>query len=205
MNKRIQEQAKNINWQDTTAVQRFYETNEVYFDNYNSLTDPDEIEDVINMKSHYLAALLAKDNYTYGLLIANHIDLLLKRIKEKSSNHRYLNERNDFHKGALLGHSKKYKESYDIFQKLREINPDNGVYKNWITDLKKNLLTAKLQIISYIGLAMVFADILSELLFDYDFDRRIVISGFVLAILPWLIPAGLKIIRKPKTAPNQGA
>ena len=202
MIEKIREQAKSINWTDSSAVQGFYESNRLYFDNYSLLTEQNEIEDVVNMKSHHLASLLEKGNYTDGLLIADHIDFLLKRIEGKSNNYIHLNERNNFHKGALLGHSKKYKESYVIFQKLREINPDNNLYKHWVADLRLNILTSKIQIISYVGLAVVIADILSGLLFDYDFDRRIVILGFVLAIIPWLIPPALKQIRKSRTAHN---
>ena len=51
------------------------------------------------------------------------------------------------------------------------------------SQMKTNLLSQKLRIVGYIGLAMVFGDIISGLAFNYDFDKRIVLIGFILILL----------------------
>lgn len=55
----IREKASQFDWQNHDAVIDFYEDNLLFFDNYKTLEELDTIIDVINMKSHYIGALIS--------------------------------------------------------------------------------------------------------------------------------------------------
>ncbi|MBC8486298.1 MAG: hypothetical protein H8D45_09700 [Bacteroidetes bacterium] len=94
-----------------------------------------------------------------------------------------MNIENKFHSGVLNGYLKNHKFSFEVFSELIKIDPENDLYRNWYSQMKTNLLSQKLRIVGYIGLAMVFGDIISGLAFNYDFDKRIVLIGFILILL----------------------
>jgi len=196
----IRDKARQFNWSDIDAVIDFYEDNQLYFDNYEVLSDIETIIDLIGMKSHYIGALISKKRYNKALSYITHIDYLLDKIKGKSGKYERLRIRNQFHKGVILGYLKKYRQSFDIFSKLFKLDPENDLYKDWYVQMKTNLLNKRMRILGYAGLAIVFGDIISGLGFNYDFDKRLVLFGFVLLLLSWLIPTGVKYFNKRKVS-----
>lgn len=198
----IREKASQFDWQNIDAVIDFYEDNLLFFDNYKILNELDTIIDVINMKSHYIGALILKHRYKKAQTHISQIDYLLESIKEKSVQYEKLRIRNLFQKGVIYGYLKLYKPSYEIFTQLKEIDPENDLYKDWYVQMKTNLLYKKIQIIGFIGLAIVFGDIISGLAFNYDFDNRIVLFGFILLLLSYLIPVSFKYLNKKNVTKN---
>ena len=49
----IEEQLNNIDWKNHTQVIDFYESNLVYFENYQFINDQEKISDFIDIKLHY--------------------------------------------------------------------------------------------------------------------------------------------------------
>jgi tetratricopeptide (TPR) repeat protein len=194
----IREKARRFDWNNPDAVIDFYEDNQLYFDNYEILEDIDTIIDVIDMKSHYMGALISKKRYNKALSYIDHIDFLLNKIKDNSGEYERLKIRNQFHKGVILGYLKKYRQSFDIFSKLLKLDPENDLYKDWYVQMKTNLLYNRMRILGLGGLAIVFGDIIAGLGFNYNFDNRFVLFGFILLLLSWLIPTGMKYLNKRK-------
>jgi hypothetical protein len=198
MNENIRKEARKVNWQDYESILNFYETNQLYFDNYKLIKEEKNIVDIIQMKSRYIEALISKKRYTKALKTVEHNAFLLKEIDGESELYDKMNTDNMFQYGALNGWLKHYRLSYDTFSKLVKIDLENDLYKGWHSQLKTNLLYNKFRIVSYVGLALVLGDIICGLAFNYDFPRKIVLLGFILLLASWLLPQVMKYLNKRK-------
>ena len=196
MIEKIRNEGYKVDWNDTESISRFYEKNYIFFDNYTKLKSEKDIIDVIQMKAHYISALISKKRYSEALKIVKHTDFLLDKLDRKSEQFQKLQVENKFYSGVLNGYLKNYKASYKIFTELIKIDPKNELYQDWVLQMKTNVLSEKFRVIGYIGLAIVFGDIISGLVFNYDFDKKIVLAGFLLILLSWLLPQGMKILNK---------
>jgi len=58
MNSSIREEALKINWQKMEEVINFYESNQLYFNNYKTISSPDSIIEIIQIKQRYIEALV---------------------------------------------------------------------------------------------------------------------------------------------------
>jgi tetratricopeptide (TPR) repeat protein len=197
----IKEKARLFDWSDHKSVISFYESNKLFFEKYEDFSAFETIIDVINMKSHYIAALISTNKYKKALTYIDHIDFLLNKIKENNDEFERLSIRNLFHKGVIFAYLKKTKLSYEIFQKLKRLDPENEQYKDWFDKMKNKLFFKKVMFFGYLGLAIVCGDLISGLAFNYNLDKRVVLLGFILILLTWLIPTVMRYMRKKKITP----
>jgi hypothetical protein len=196
MIEKIKDEGYSVDWKDFDSISKFYENHQIFFDNYARLKNESDIIDVIQMKAHYISAMISKKRYTKALEIVKHIDFLLEKINSKSEQFQKLNIENKFYSGVLNGYLKNYKSSFKVFAELIKIDPENDLYQDWFLQMKTNLLSQRFRIIGYLGLVIVFGDIISGLVFNYDFDNKIGLTGFFLILISWLLPQGMKYLKK---------
>lgn len=192
----IRQQGRDIDWQNHDSIIKFYENNQLFFDNYDLINNQDEIVDIIQMKVHYINALNTKKRYTKALGIISHLENLLNKIDKDSELYEKYNTEKLFFYGMLKGNLKDYKESYSVFSDLTEIDPNNDLYKDWHIAIKMQLQYQYLKYGSIIGAVIVFGDILFDLAFDYEFNNRLVLFGWILMLGSWLGPKVYQYLRK---------
>ena len=137
---RIIEKSREINKNYEEEMIVFYSENRLYFDNFDIITDPETIEEIILIKQKYCEAIERRGYYKELALILNEIFSLLAKIKSKSQQAHHYYERALFYKGIVLGRYSKYSASNRIFKDLKIIDPGNESYQKWYeSNKKKNL------------------------------------------------------------------
>jgi len=197
----IEDQIRQLNFHDTEQVISFYDSNRVYYDNYQRLDDPERISDFIDIKLHYANSLTDKLDLNKVFRILNEVADLLKKLPndhwnyEKSERHvRFLN-------GMALARQNKFKKSYPIFKRLIEEDPGHFYYKVWHDHTKLRTYSWIFNGIAILGGILVFGDLIFSLSDNIPLDVGIV--GLVILGLTYLIQKGLnEYLKKKKTAPS---
>jgi len=179
---RIIEKSRNINKNNSEDIIEFYLENQSYFDNFDSISETDTIEEIILIKQKYCEALESKAHYKELTVILKQIFILLTKIKSKSQKYDNYYERALFYEGIVLGRQNKYVQSNHKFKELLIIDPINETYKNWFQSNKEknydNMKSSLEDIVIYI---IVFTTLLGSYLFGNTY-RIILIVVFVLFI-----------------------
>ena len=179
---RIIEKSRNINMNNSEDIIEFYLENQSYFDNFDSISETDTIEEIIFIKQKYCEALESKAHYKELTVILKQIFILLTKIKRKSQKYDNYYERALFYEGIVLGRQNKYVQSNHKFKELLIIDPINETYKNWFQSNKEknydNMKSSLEDIVIYI---IVFTTLLGSYLFGNTY-RIILIVVFVLFI-----------------------
>ena len=179
---RIIEKSRNINKNNSEDIIEFYLENQSYFDNFDSISETDTIEEIIFIKQKYCEALETKAHYKELTVILKQIFILLTKIKSKSQKYDNYYERALFYEGIVLGRQNKYVQSNHKFKELLIIDPINETYKNWFQSNKEknydNMKSSLEDIVIYI---IVFTTLLGSYLFGNTY-RIILIVVFVLFI-----------------------
>jgi len=172
-NENIRTQIGLVDWNNTEQIIDFYERSVIFFDNLSTNIHIDELKEAIHIKITYVLALDSKKHYTKGKRIIEQVENLLKRIEdEKDFNE--INERFLFIKGMNLHRFKKYEDSQVLFKQLKEIDPDNDLYKEWFDSNRKWILQKKLNIIGWIGVSLIFISIILDInnsISDLNYDK----------------------------------
>ena len=74
---RIIEKSRNINKNNSEDIIEFYLENQSYFDNFDSISETDTIEEIILIKQKYCEALETKAHYKELTVILTQIFILL--------------------------------------------------------------------------------------------------------------------------------
>ena len=179
---RIIEKSRNINMNNSEDIIEFYLENQSYFDNFDSISKTDTIEEIISIKQKYCEALETKAHYKELTVILKQIFILLTKIKSKSQKYDNYYERALFYEGIVLGRQNKYVQSNHKFKELLIIDPRNETYKNWFQSNKEknydNMKSSLEDIVIYI---IVFTTLLGSYIFGNTY-RIILIVVFVLFI-----------------------
>ena len=179
---RIIEKSRNINKNNAEDIIEFYLENQSYFDNFDSISETDTIEEIILIKQKYCEALESKAHYKELTVILKQIFILLTKIKRKSQKYDNYYERALFYEGIVLGRQNKYVQSNHKFKELLIIDPINETYKNWFQSNKEknydNMKSSLEDIVIYI---IVFTTLLGSYIFGNTY-RIILIVVFVLFI-----------------------
>ena len=179
---RIIEKSRNINKNNSEDIIEFYLENQSYFDNFDSISETDTIEEIILIKQKYCEALETKAHYKELTVILTQIFILLTKIKSKSEKYDDYYERALFYEGIVLGRQNKYVQSNHKFKELLILDPINETYKNWYQSNKEknydNMKSSLEDIVIYI---IVFTTLLGSYLFGKTYTT-ILIVGLVLLI-----------------------
>ena len=178
----------------------FYKENQIYFDNYNIITDIETIEEIIIIKQKYCEAIERKGYYKELTVILRQIFILLAKIKSKSLKNHQSYEKAMFYKGIALGRQNKYSTSNQRFKELKIIDPGNELYDSWYQSNKKkksdNLLSLLEDIVMIIT---VFTSLFGYYIFG-KITYIILIIVLVLFIVTFLYT---RVLRKKTTKNNK--
>ena len=193
---RIIEKSRNINKNNSEDIIEFYLENQSYFDNFDSISETDTIEEIILIKQKYCEALETKAHYKELTVILTQIFILLTKIKSKSEKYDDYYERALFYEGIVLGRQNKYVQSNHKFKELLIIDPINETYKNWFQSNKeKNYDNIKSSIEDIVIYIAVFTTLLGSYIFGKTYTT-ILIVGLVLLIGTFVYT---RVIRKKIT------
>ncbi|MHB9141649.1 MAG: hypothetical protein ACYC25_07240 [Paludibacter sp.] len=192
----IIEKSRGIDKNYSEEIIKFYRENQSYFDNFDSISEIETIEEIILIKQKYCEALESKAHYKELTVVLKHIFILLTKLKSKSQKHDSYYERAMFYEGIVLGRQEKYSQSNHRFKELLFIDPLNESYKNWYQSNKRKLFDNRLSFSEDIAMIIAF---FTTLLGSYIFGKTyttILIIGFVLYIGIFVFT---RIIRKKIT------
>jgi hypothetical protein len=153
-----------VDWSNKDSIIDFYTKNQLYFNNFNLLTDIESIIDVVDTKLAYCSALESRHKYSMILPILEHIKVLLPKIKN-SNDYDRIYEKYLFNNGVVFERLKNFKESQKYFDLLQKMYPDDELYKRWHRSNKNAIWAKKFKIIGYIGASIVFLDLAMDVLF----------------------------------------
>ena len=143
---RIIEKSRAIDKDFNEEMIEYYRENQAYFDNFDSISELDMIEEIILIKQKYCEALESKAHYKELSVILKHIFILLAKIKSKSQKYDFYYERALFYEGIVLGRQRKYTLSNHKFKELQLIDSKNESYNNWFQSNKKNVFDNRLSV-----------------------------------------------------------
>lgn len=177
---------EGVDFEDREELIAFYETNNLYFENYKSAQNPEKTAKLISISLIYCTYLIDLSYYEKGQLIVNNIDRIFNLLQNQNETTKKLEEDLNFLKGIILGHQYKYKESQKFISKLHEKDPDNFNYKTWFEHNKHHIEHGFINKLCWIGLALIIISIilnLEELLgFDIGLIGGLIIFVSLLAI-----------------------
>ena len=178
----IIEKSRKIDKDYSEEIIEFYRENQSYFDNFDSISEIETIEEIILIKQKYCEALTSKDHYKEVTLILKQIFIQLDKIKINSQKYDSYYERALFYEGIVLGRQHKYSESNLKFKELIIIDPKNGSYNNWYQSNRKKIFDDRLSLAEDIVMIMTFfITLFGNYIFGH-FNFQIMIFVFVLFI-----------------------
>ena len=178
----IIEKSRKIDKDYSEEIIEFYRENQSYFDNFDSISEIETIEEIILIKQKYCEALTSKDHYKEVTLILKQIFILLDKIKINSQKYDSYYERALFYEGIVLGRQHKYSESNLKFKELIIIDPKNESYNNWYQSNRKKIFDNRLSLAEDIVMIMTFfITLFGNYIFGH-FNFQIMIFVFVLFI-----------------------
>jgi len=193
----IDEEIKDINTNDHNQVISFYESNKLYFDNYQRLEDSDRIGKFIDIKLTYCNSLTHKQHIEKLLKTLSEVEELLIKLPVDYWSYKESERHFRFLKAMALSNQKKFKESYPMLKKLITEDSNHYHYKVWFDHAKIGLYNWIFNLMSVAGLGCIVSYIaLSELGFQLPFDLGIV--GIVILVVSFLTQVGLKEYTKRK-------
>ena len=174
-----------VNWSNMDSVIEFYETNQLYFNNFDLLTDIELIIEVLDIKLTYCKALDSKHRYSKMLPILEQVIVLLPKIKESDVYER-INERYLFNSGIAYERIKNFKESQKYFDLLIKKYPEDELYKRWYKSNKNAIWAKNFRILGYTGVTMVVLIIFMQIA-HVRYNRIFLMIGVISIIVGFFI------------------
>ena len=199
MNEKIRQEIEELDWNNSDSVISFYESNRLYFDNYNFQKNTDSIYEIAEIKISYILSLDHKKHFTKANKCLQDVNILINKIKN-SENSEEINERYLFAAGVIANRLDKVEESQDCFTELIKIDPDNDLYQDWFEGNKDYLFAKKTRLIGHIGLGIFIIAMFSDLVFgiDNNIRLRIELVSFIIMILGYYGYSIKRFLRKHK-------
>lgn len=192
----IDEQAKQIDWKNHITAIQFYESNGLYFDNFQHISDEDRISNCIDYKLFYCNALNSKSEFDKLFIVLEHITYLREKLNQNHWNYIESGNHSSFLKGMALNSTKKHNDAYIIFKKLTQENKDNYHYKTWFDFVSLDRYNWIFNGLIYLGGALCFLDLLFSLDEKMDIDPGTI--GLVILALSLVFQKGLNYYYKRK-------
>lgn len=197
----IEEQLRTVNWKNPEEIISFYESNALYFNNYELIDDTDKIRQFISVKLYYADSLFDNSQYDRALEVLNHIKTLLDKLGIGDRNYKKYDQQVRFLTGMILGNRKNFKMAYPIFKELTKEDPEHHFYQIWYQHTRLGLYNWIFNGISYLGLGMIFVGIAFQLDKKLPFDP--ITIGLVISLVGYLIPKGLSQYFKIQKSTNK--
>jgi len=184
-----------VDWSDKDSIIDFYTKNQLYFNNYQLLTDRESIIYIIETKLAYCKALESRHKYSLIIPILEHIDNMLYKIKDSNDFDR-INENYLFNKGVAFERLKNFEESQKNFSQLLNLYPEDELYKRWYKSNKNAIWAKKFKFIGYIGAFIVFMGLAMDIIFNVKIDRAFTFIGLFFALTGFFIEDGKNYLDK---------
>ena len=155
----IDDKIKQVDWKKSEEIIEFYESNQLYYDNYSILTDQDKIAEFIGIKLYYANAIFEKSHYDKVLRILEEVEQLLEKLDTEHSTYAKSEQYARYLKGMVWGNQKKYKLSLKIFEKLVKEDPDHYYYQLWYKHSKFGVYYWLFGTLITVGVSMILIDI----------------------------------------------
>jgi len=185
----VLEQADNVNWNDYHSVVKFYESNRIYMDNFENVSNQEEISLLIDYKLFYCMILLDRTEYDKMTPIFEHISLLLRKLEPTHIKFNDSSNQLIFVRGIVLSNKKKYKDAYPFFSELIKINPHNHSYKLWYDYTKLGLYNWIFNGVYSAAAVLMVSDIIFSL--DKVVNFNVGNVAIVIAAIAWASQYGL--------------
>jgi len=197
MNNKLRKEKEQVDWSNQDSVVSFYESNQLYFDNYEIHSSLEVIEEIAEIKISYIIALDTKKHFKKADKVLRHVDVLIQKLKGSDSIDK-LNENYMYASGVIAHRLKHFEESQSYFKQLLDIDPDNDWYKNWYSANKLWLFYQKSKIVGYVGLGLYIVNMIGPKVYNYDkvIENRIEIFAIILMVLGFFAPQLDKFIKK---------
>lgn len=199
----IEEQIAQIDWKNHDQVINFYEKNSLYFDNADVVNDKEKISQFIDIKLHYANSLFDKSHFDKVLTIVDQARRLLDKLDTDHWNYGQSDRHIRFLTGMVLGHQKRFKDSYLIFKQLIKEDTDHHHYKVWYQHSKTGLYNWIFNLLFICGVALFVVDMIFSILLKISLPIKLASMGWVIMITSIIIQTCLKQYFKAK-APNNG-
>jgi len=197
----LESKIRNINWKNPEEVISFYDSNVLYFNNYEQIDDLNKINNFLTIKLHYANALFDNSRFDKVDEVLDHVRVLLNKLGRDHWNYEQSDRQMRFLTGMVLGKKQQFKESYSIFKELVKEDPDHYYYQIWYDHSRIGLYNWVFNFFSYGGLALIILDLVFQLDEKLPFDPGTI--GLVLAGLSFLTQKGFSEYYKNKKAANK--
>ena len=181
----IIDKMNQVNWEKPEEIIEFYESNQLYYDNYSILTDQDIIAEFIGIKLYYANAIFKKSHYDKVLRILGQVELLLNKLDPKHPTFAKSEQYARYIKGMVWGNQKKYKLSLKIFEKLVKEDPEHYYYQLWYRHSKFGVYYWLFGTLIIIGVSMIFIHIIFYII-GYLLPINLNLIGLILMISSYL-------------------
>lgn len=186
-----------IDWRNKDEVIKFYESNKLYFDNYQSQNQIETILSTIDIKLSYCDAQISKYHYSDCLEILTHVNILINKLENKNSEEfESRNERYLFTEGVVLGYLKRNEESQNNFKELLKIDPRNDLYKDWYNDNKIKIISKQSNIVGFTGFGIIMLVIFANTIFKSKLSSYYNLAGFLIMTIGFFFPYIFKFFKK---------
>ena len=135
----ISEQLSKLDYNKPEEVVNFYESNRDYFENRKNTQE--KLIEHIDIKLHYVNSLFAKSYLNKISEELNDASTLLNKVSNENQYFRKTEHYIRFSKGRLFAMQERYRESYMIFKRLLQEDPDHYYYKQWYNKAKLGTLS----------------------------------------------------------------
>lgn len=186
----LEQQLHDVDWKNPESIVRFYESNQLYFDNYQLVHDEDKISAFIDIKLHYVNSLFSKAHYDKVMPVLDQVQALLGKLPSNHWNHLKSDRYSRFMKGRLLGDQKNFRESYAIFKQLVKEDPEHYYYRVWYNHTRLGLYNWFFNALSAVGLTLIVLDLVFSLHKVWGVGVGVV--GVIIATLSYVVHAGLR-------------
>jgi tetratricopeptide (TPR) repeat protein len=198
----IEEEIEQVDFKDPNQVITFYESNKLYFDNYQRLENQNRISEFIDIKLHYCNSLTDKQHLEKLLRIIPEINELLTKLPKEHWNYIQSERHSKFLNAMALSNQKKFKKSFPIFQRLVKEDPNHHHYKVWHDHAKLGMFQWLFNLGSITGVSLVFLYIIlseNEILLPFDIGN----VGIAILGISFFSQLGMKeYFKRKKTKPN---
>lgn len=182
----LSEQIAQVDWNKEDSIIRFYEDNQLYFDNYQELKSSESVIQAIEIKLHYCNVLVDRNYLDKALPVLGHIDSLLVSLDKSDPKYEKYSNHKDFLIGMIRGQKRQFKEAYPIFKKLVQADPEHHYYKVWYKHCKIYQYHRLFSAIAIFGVILVLGEMFLDLNEKTGIDIGLV--GLGISFIAYLMP-----------------
>jgi hypothetical protein len=201
----IEDQKRNLNFKDPNEVIKFYESNRLYFDNFERLESEEKVSEFIDIKLHYANSLTDKHYLEKVFSVLDEVSKLLEKLPKNHWNFVQSERHMRFLKGMALANQKKFKESYPIFKQLIKEDSDHYYYKLWFQHTKFGLYDWIFNWTAGLGIGLLLIDMFFYIILKSPLHVEVAKIGIIIIAVAYIAQFAMKhYLKNKKTAPNNG-